>query len=153
MKKVRKAKEAFSLVEVVLALGLFAFCIVAITGLLSVGLGSSRSVVNEGCAVNIASSVFGAWEAQESGDVSLTVSGLFTNLPDLSTSGSNNFFFDQAGVQVSDASQGALQMSYVTEANGDPPEINTTLKLIFSWPIGAATNVVQTRSYSRVFIK
>jgi uncharacterized protein (TIGR02598 family) len=162
MKAIHQQDGGFSLVEVVVALGLFSFCIVAITGLLSVGLGSTRSVVNEGVAVNIAASVFGAWDAQQDGAVALTVPGLVTNLPKLSTSESNSFYFDQSGVQTSDATQGAFQMDYVTKASepasaADEEEVEsvatTTLDLIFSWPVGGATNALQTRRYSRIFLK
>jgi uncharacterized protein (TIGR02598 family) len=152
MKRDLLSRDAFSLVEVVIALGLFSFCIVAITGLLSVGLGSTRSVVNEGVAVNIAGSVYGAWEVQTNGTAALTVPGLFTNLPRLSTQVSTNFFFDQSGVQVQDSAQAALQMDYIAEASGAAPMV-TTLDLVFSWPVGGATNAVQTRRYSRVFVK
>jgi uncharacterized protein (TIGR02598 family) len=145
--------HAFSLVEVVVALGLFSFCIVAITGLLSVGLGSTRSVVNEGVAANIAGSVYGAWGAQTNGAVALTVPGLFTSLPALSTSASNSFFFDQSGVQTANSAGAALQMGYVVTADGVAPAVNSKLDLIFSWPVGGATNVLQTRRYSRVFVK
>lgn len=153
MKRRTRLESAFSLVEVVIALGLFSFCIVAITGLLSVGLGSTRSVVNESGAVNIAASVFGAWNAQQRGNAALTVPGLFTNLPALSTTTSNNFFFDQSGVQVTAAAQGAFQMAYITTASGTAPAINTKLDLVFTWPVGAPTTAVQTRRYSRVFLK
>jgi uncharacterized protein (TIGR02598 family) len=152
MKRNLRGRCAFSLVEVVIALGLFSFCIVAITGLLSVGLGSTRSVVNEGVAVNLAGSVYGAWEAQTNRTENLTVPGLFTNLPPLSDQVSTNFFFDQSGVQVQDAAQGALQMDYVATPSGAAPMV-TTLDLVFTWPVGGATNAIQTRSYSRVFVK
>jgi uncharacterized protein (TIGR02598 family) len=145
--------SAFSLVEVVVALGLFSFCIAAITGLLSVGLGSTRSVVNEGTAVNIASSVFGAWEAQESKQAQLTVPGLFTNLPALSSSTTNDFYFDSSGVQVDGPGGAALEMSYATTAAGQAPAINTRVDLTFRWPVGGAPNAVQTRSFTRVFVK
>lgn len=145
--------SAFSLVEVVVALGLFSFCIVAITGLLSVGLGSTRSVVNEGVAVNIAGSVYGAWEAQTNGATNLTVPGLFTNLSRLSAQVSTNFFFDQSGVQTTNNAGAALQMGYIVTADGVAPAVNSKLDLIFSWPVGGATNALQTRSYSRIFVK
>jgi uncharacterized protein (TIGR02598 family) len=153
MKKRLRLKNAFSLVEVVIALGLFSFCIVAITGLLSVGLGSTRSVVNESGAVNIAASVFGAWEAQQSGTAALTVPGLFAGLPALSGSTSNNFLFDQSGVQVPGGGQGAFQMAYITTSSGAAPAINTKVDLVFTWPVGAPATAVQTRRYSRVFVK
>jgi len=153
MKRNLRGRCAFSLVEVVIALGLFSFCIVAITGLLSVGLGATRSVVNEGVAVNIAGSVYGAWEAQPNGAAALTVPGLFTNLPALTTSASNNLFFDESGMQVANRAGATLQMDYVSTASGTAPAVNTRLDLIFSWPVGGAANAIQTRSYSRVFVK
>lgn len=153
MKRTWCKAHAFSLVEVVIALGLFSFCIVAITGLLSVGLGSTRSVVNEGVAANVAGSVYGAWGAQTNGAVALTVPGLFTGLSALSTSASTNFFFDQSGVQTSDKVGAALQMGYIVTASGEAPAVNSRLDLIFSWPVGGATNSIQTRRYSRVFVK
>jgi uncharacterized protein (TIGR02598 family) len=153
MKRNLRGSCAFSLVEVVIALGLFSFCIVAITGLLSVGLGSTRSVVNEGVAVNIAGSVYGAWEAQTNRTAPLTVPGLFTNLSRLSTQVSTNFFFDQSGVQTTNNTGAALQMGYIVTTDGVAPAVNSKLDLIFSWPVGGATNAIQTRSYSRVFVK
>ena len=48
---------AFSLVEVVLALGIFSFCILAIMGLFSVGLDSTKASEEEIKAANLASSL------------------------------------------------------------------------------------------------
>ena len=153
MKVMQQPGGGFSLVEVVVALGLFAFCIAAITGLLSVGLGSTRSVVNEGTAVNVAASVFGAWEAQENGQAQLTVPGLFTNLPSLSSSTTSDFYFDSSGVQVDEPGAAAFEMSYATTATGQAPAINTRVDLTFRWPVGGAPNAVQTRTFSRVLVK
>lgn len=153
MKAARFSTSAFSLVEVVVALGLFSFCIVAIAGLLTVGLGSTRSVVNESSAVNLASSIFGAWQAQRSGSVSLTVPELFTNLPPLSSSGSNNFYFDANGVQTDGANSAALDMGYDVQANGSGAVIDSALTLTFRWPVTSSTNAQQTRTFQRVFVK
>ena len=153
MKRTSGQGSAFSLVEVVVALGLFSFCVLAIAGLLTVGLGSTRSVVNESSAVNIASSVFGAWEVQELGTAALIVPGLFTNLPVLSKSKTSEFFFDSSGVQTDRAEGAALQMTYEADAQGEAPAINTTLTLQFSWPVSAAANAQQTRTFQRVFVK
>jgi uncharacterized protein (TIGR02598 family) len=152
MKTSDKSSPAFSLVEVVVALGLFAFCIAAITGLLSVGLNSTRSVVNEGTAVNLAASVFGGWEAQENGAAGLTIPGLFTNLPALSSTTSREFFFDDRGAQVDGAAGAALEMQYTTRVSGQAP-VTTQLDLTFRWPPQGASNAVQTRTFTGVFVK
>jgi len=153
VKTLRRCSLGFSLVEVVVALGLFSFCIVAIAGLLTVGLGSTRSVVNESNAVNIASSIFGAWEAQRSGDTDLTLPGVFTNLPRLSSSGESEFHFDENGVQIPDPSFASVELDYIVTARGTPPAIDSSLQLVFSWPVTTVTNAQQTRTFERVFVK
>ena len=152
MNRDARSLAAFSLVEVVLALGLFSFCIVAITGLLSVGLRSTRSVANESLAANIAASVYGAWEVQRSADTELVIPGILTNAR-ISVSASNDYFFDDRGVQTEGADLAALRMAYAVDAATEGTNVTSTLALTFSWPVSGATNVLQTRSYSRVFVK
>jgi uncharacterized protein (TIGR02598 family) len=153
MKKRAFSARAFSLVEVVVALGLFAFCIVAITGLLSVGLGSTRSVVNEGIAVNIATSIFGAWQVQESGAAPLTVPGIFENLPALNASNQTTMYFDSNGEQVDAPEVAALEMEYIIVASGIGAAIDSSIELIFRWPVGASPAAAQTRTFLRSFVK
>ena len=49
--------SAFSLVEVTLALGVMAFCLVALLGLLPVGMNSNRDALEQTAAASIASAV------------------------------------------------------------------------------------------------
>jgi uncharacterized protein (TIGR02598 family) len=49
--------HGFSLVEVVLALGVVAFCLLAIMGLMSTGLGSNQAAVEQTEAASIATSI------------------------------------------------------------------------------------------------
>ncbi len=155
MKTPTATPSGFSLVEVVLALGIFAFCVVAIVGLLGVALGATRSVANETAAVNVAESIYGAWQAQSDPARPLTVTNMFTNLPALAQSGSQTLYFDGNGVQVQSAAEAALQADYeVTTASAPAAQtVFSTLQLRFKWPAGEATNSAQTRSYSRVFVK
>ena len=51
--------HGFSLVEVVLALGVAAFCLIAVMGLLSSGLGSNQSAIDQTEAASIARSITG----------------------------------------------------------------------------------------------
>lgn len=67
--KVEKTKTGFSIVEVVLAIGVISVAIVALLGLLAPTLGSVKNVVDTGQAT-AAISKFNAWLDQESfGDV------------------------------------------------------------------------------------
>jgi uncharacterized protein (TIGR02598 family) len=49
----RWSKEAFSLVEVTLALGVMAFCLIAVFGLLPVGLSSNQAAIQQTGAVDL----------------------------------------------------------------------------------------------------
>jgi uncharacterized protein (TIGR02598 family) len=51
------AESAFSLVEVVLALGVTSFCLIALIGLLSAGLTNNRSTIDQAGATTVLSSV------------------------------------------------------------------------------------------------
>jgi len=51
------AKEGFSLVEVTLALGISAFCLTSIFGLLPVGLNSNQTSMEQTCAANVARAI------------------------------------------------------------------------------------------------
>jgi type II secretory pathway pseudopilin PulG len=53
----RRHLAAFSLVEVTLALGVMAFCLVALLGLLPVGLNSNRGALEQTAAASVASAV------------------------------------------------------------------------------------------------
>ncbi len=57
MKCAQPATRGFSLVEVTLALGVMAFCAVAIFGLLPVGLNSNQAAIQQTLAVNIATAI------------------------------------------------------------------------------------------------
>jgi uncharacterized protein (TIGR02598 family) len=53
----RRNKYAFSLVEVTLALGIAAFCLIAVFGLMPVGVQTNRNATSQTAATNILSSV------------------------------------------------------------------------------------------------
>lgn len=139
-----------------MALGIFAFCVVAIVGLLGVGLGATRSVANETAAVNIAESIYGAWQAQDKANQPLTVTNLFTNLPPLTQAGRQTLYFDGNGMQTVSEAEAAFEVEYdVAPAAGAAANqpVFSTLRLSFKWPKGAPTNSAQTRFYSRLFVK
>ena len=53
----RRKRAAFSLVEVTLALGIAAFCLIAVFGLMPVGVQTNRNATSQTAATNILSSV------------------------------------------------------------------------------------------------
>ena len=141
-------RGGFSLVEIVIALGIFAFCIVVLLGLMPVGLRAARSVSDESNAVNIGDSIFGAWRMQRAKDSPLTIPGLVTNLPPLDKAASGDeFYFDTRGQGVGSPEEASLKLIYTVE----PTDLSSTVRLRFYWPPLAPTNTAQTRDLIQVF--
>jgi uncharacterized protein (TIGR02598 family) len=57
MNRSRSSRSGFSLVEVTLALGIAAFCMVAVLGLMPVGVQTNRNATSETAATNILAAV------------------------------------------------------------------------------------------------
>jgi uncharacterized protein (TIGR02598 family) len=142
--------QGFSLVETVIALGIFAFCIVVIMGLMPIGLQSARSVANEGNAVNIAESISAGWMMQQKPDQPLILPGIVTNppIPALSVNtGQRVFYFDSRGRQVTDAADASLRMQYRSVLRDNTSAVEMT----FFWPATAPNEAAQSRTFDAVF--
>lgn len=152
-----RAPAAFSLVEVVIALGIFTFCITVLLGLIPVGLKSARSVSEEANAVHIASSVFGLWQVIPTNFTSraLTISNVFTNIGTVGTASSSTNYFDDSGVQVSGLNTASLAMFYRATSLGAAVPGGWDVELRFQWPARSASNApgVQSRTFREVFVK
>jgi type II secretory pathway pseudopilin PulG len=79
----KKQRSAFSLVEVVVSLGIIAFAIVAIIGVVPLGLSTGRSAQDETRAPQIAQDVFAslASQAQTKGMAKITINPVYTMPP------------------------------------------------------------------------
>lgn len=150
-----KSRSAFSLVEVVIALGIFAFCVTVLLGLIPIGLKSARSVSEEGNAVHIASSVFGFWQTAPAG-AAVAIPGVISNaLLAVGAAGSStNDFFDESGGLAVDPAKASLRMDYRATALAGVPNAYE-VELTFQWPPNAASNSppVQSRVFKEVFVK
>lgn len=148
--------SAFSLVEVIIALGVFVFSITVLLGMLPVGLKSVRSVQNEGNAVHIASSIFGLWQMAPSGS-ELTVPGAFSNLGSVGTAtgSGTTYYFDEYGSRASSSDIASVAMVYSAVNTGSPATWEVSLE--FHWPAqGNSTNTasgVQSRRFIQNFVK
>jgi uncharacterized protein (TIGR02598 family) len=157
----RRTARGFSLVETVLALGIFAFCVLVIAGLLISGINAARSVANETNAVSLANSIFGAWQVQANKAAQLSITNMVTNLPALRDApivgDQNVYFFDASGVQVAEdnAAAASLKMLYSVQwlDSEDPEEPSSMAEVIldFYWPAQADENVAQQRRFRRMF--
>ena len=138
----------FSLTETVIALGLFAFCILGVVALIPIGMSAARSVTQEGTAVNLAEAFFGAWQVAPSSATSFPIPGMFPpgQIEVPLSAGNGTAFFLGDGTQTSSSGEAAMQMNYdVAVADG-----LATINLDFLWPVTSSTNAQQKRSFQRV---
>jgi uncharacterized protein (TIGR02598 family) len=149
------ANAGFSLIEVVIAIGIFAFCIVAIIGMLPVGMNSVRSVSNENNAIHIATSIEGIWEVAPTNST-ITITNFITNLLVTNASTGNystNYFFNEFGEQV-DTVGASVKMNYTVRTNPAPMTNAYSVNMTFSWPPNAPTTNYQTvREFSYTISK
>jgi len=141
-----RSASGFSLVETVIALGIFAFCIVVILGLLGVGLTTARGVTQENTANILAESIYGAWQAQRDKSKPLTLPNIATNLDSIQAAANSEMLFDGDGRETSAQQEAALEMAYASKPAGIS---GATLSLTFRWPVGAAATNQRTRSFSQ----
>jgi uncharacterized protein (TIGR02598 family) len=146
-----KTSGGFSLTETVIALGLFAFCILPIIGLIHVGMGAARSVEQEAQAVNLAEAFFGAWQVRPTNATGFEIPGMFTNpVVPLDSTKPGTMYFDGAGAQVNSNSAAAMKLEYdINTPKAEPAIVN--IKLDFSWPVSTNATVVQKRFFKRAF--
>jgi len=124
-------KNSFSLIEVIVAVGIFASVIVSIFGLLSIALYSVRSVENETIANNFCETIFGIWDAfpREYRDQPIPIPyvGNFT------LSQNRTFFLNENGMITNDSSKAALKVEYIVDKSNNFNMIDAT----FIWPPNA----------------
>ena len=78
MSRVNFTNSAFSLVEVTLALGVAAFCLIAVLGLMPAGVQTNRNATSQTAATNIIASVIADMRALASTIIELRGTGQFT---------------------------------------------------------------------------
>ena len=132
-------RRAFSLVEIVLALGIISFGCVAIFGLLSVTATVNRRSSDETAIATMSRQVISSIKQQEFSTVQASLVGATTNL-----------FFDQSGTLLP-SSESALYQCAVTGladasttssfSNGQTQVNLIKFRLVFTWPLdGSASN-------------
>ena len=147
------SRHAFSLIEVVIALGIFSFCIVGIFALLPVAMNSVHSVYNESNANNIAESLAGMWDVVPTTNTSIINSNFpLTNFY-IGESNLSTNYFDDFGRQTNQAAA-VLAMEYEASTNAAPFTNSFSVNMVFYWPAGSTnTNTRNTRSFKYIFTK
>jgi uncharacterized protein (TIGR02598 family) len=146
--------NAFSLIEVVIALGIFAFCIVGIVGLLPIAANAVKSVSQESNANNIAESISGIWQVAPQTNISIINSSFpVTNLYIGSSNLSTNYF-NEFGQQT-DSNSATLRMEYEASQLAAPNTNSYSVNMTFCWPANAPTNspTLNKRTFNYIFTK
>jgi uncharacterized protein (TIGR02598 family) len=141
-----RSRSGFTLVETVVALGLFAFCILGVLALIPVGMGSARSVAEESAATSLSDAFFGAWLVAPTNVNAFPIPFMFTNpaVP-VNSAGADTFYFRDDGQQVSVATEASLQMSY----SGVAQPGGFLIDLTFQWPPGQTNAATQIRRFQQ----
>lgn len=158
------SKRGFSLVEVVLALGVISFAIIAIFGVLPIGLNTGRSAQDDTRAVQLAQTIIDSMASQAQTQftaISLPVASPTPPPIDLSTSKSTvaapavKVYADNDG-KLSDSPSGATYVVSIITDNA-PTGFDTgyanEVTINVAWPVAAASPAQTVQSFSRVITK
>ena len=122
-----RSSHGFSLIEVAIAMGIVAFVLVALMGLLSVGLNSGKKSSEDTQVASMASQLAGLWRNSTSNHLTPKTTRLY--------------YFDRDGQQTNTTqAAAAFYACKVVAGNVAPSEIaaDTTnlvrVQMIFTWP-------------------
>lgn len=146
--KLRRKSRGFSLVEVVLALGVAAFALMAVLGLLSVAINSGKEAADDTMLVSMSNNLLATWRGKPFAEIPLE-SNPAANLPP-GTTVTTDIYFDENGVRLMDAAGNDLERAPAlaagaiykckTKIQGDVPtatgaQVNLLrIELCFQWP-------------------
>ena len=147
------SKNAFSLIEVVIALGLFTFCIVGIVGLLPIAANSVKSVSQESNANNIAESIAGLWQVAPATNISIINSNFPTTNLFIGSSNLSTNYFNEFG-QETNSNNASLRMEYEASQLAAPNTNSYSVNMTFCWPAHSTnTNSTTKRTFNYIFTK
>jgi len=138
----------FSLVEIVMALGIFSFVVVTVLGTMAVALNSTRDSEMKLRAAHVGTSIIGAVKANPSYGATVAnfpLPDLTDSKSDLQTKGTaeggtatgSPIYIDLQGRTVASGSAAAFQLSWRLTQDQDMPQL-VYCYLQMSWPPGAA---------------
>ena len=137
-----KSESAFSLTEVTLALGVAAFCLTAIFGLLPIGISSNQSSVQQTVAAGVTSAIAADLRATPfttgtSAIYKLVITGTTTQQLRLCQDG------------TIDASGGtnSIYLAYVTFSAPTATQASTPVRILITWPAGGDLNNNPPKNY------
>jgi len=136
--RARKA-TAFSLVEVTLALGVAAFCLIAIVGLLPAGMMNNQTAIEQTAANGILTAV--AVDLRATPPLSGASQQFSVTIPanPVTTATASTLYFTSAGNSATTpASDSRYRLTIHFLPNGSSPKAATLANLKVTWPAAAA---------------
>jgi uncharacterized protein (TIGR02598 family) len=119
---------AFSVVEVAIALAIASFCLVAIFGLLPVGLASNQISTEQTAAANIVRGIVADLEATGTNS---TVSAVYAvNM----SSGTSTLFFSESGKIESNAGAARCRARIFIDPPASGSKGITNVRIVMTWP-------------------
>jgi len=144
MKKRNRAIEAFTLVEVTIALGVVVFCLVSVFGLLAVGTNLSQISIDQTAAVNILTQVSSDLNAtpnpvpKNSTAQTSTVFNVVIPASGTATSTTPTTLYIGDDGQPTTATNTARYQLNIWTTGSSATTQETTARLLISWPAQAA---------------
>jgi uncharacterized protein (TIGR02598 family) len=125
----KRRSSAFSLVEVTLALGIAAFCLIAVFGLMPVGVQTNRNATSQTAATSVITAIIADLRATPRMNNTSSQFGITfgTNPPPL--------YFDESG-QLATAGNSRYQLNITWNSSAFPGLFYADLKV--SWPAAAS---------------
>jgi uncharacterized protein (TIGR02598 family) len=132
------SRSGFSLVEVTLALGVAAFCLLAVFGLLPIGLKTQQTAIEQTAATRIISAVVSDLRSTAR---TATTSSLFTiNIPVNTASSSSTLYFDAEGrFSPTIGANSRYRLTIIFSPNNTGGRGATFVDLLVTWPAAAST--------------
>ena len=128
MKRISRWGGAFSLVEVTLALGIAAFCLLAIFGLLPVGIKSHQDAIRQTAATGIATGIMA--------DLRATPNATSANYQITIPTGKKLYLREDGSPDTSSGAD-SKYLAYVTFTVPPQPNAATLVRLLITWPAAA----------------
>ena len=145
MKLFVRSTLSFSLVELTLAIGIAAFCLMAVFGLLPIGVQTNQAAISQTAAASILSAVASDLRATPgTSDMSAQFSLNFA-------SPSQTLYFDEAGraTSVADGARYRLTIAFPVNPAGANAARFAVLKI--SWPAAVDPTTTQPAGWVEIF--
>jgi uncharacterized protein (TIGR02598 family) len=126
---------AFSLVEIVIALGIASFCLVALLGLFPTGLKSAKNTTDQTAAATLLNTIALDLRSTPPGSGNSPLMGIA-----IGNTNTTNFFLTENGVMTNSSTALAVRYGVLLTQSNSPTTNTTTAQIRVYWPPTLSTN-------------